>query len=38
MEQLMALDVIPGDSNSTTKVFADLKAELEKEKAAQKTA
>jgi hypothetical protein len=30
----MALGVVPGDLDSTTKAFADLKTELEKEKAA----
>jgi hypothetical protein len=30
----MALGIVPGDPDSTTKAFADMKAELEKEKAA----
>jgi hypothetical protein len=34
MEQLMALDVVPGNPDSAIKDFADLKAELEKEKVA----
>jgi hypothetical protein len=38
MEQLMALGVVPGDPNSTAKGFFDLKAELEKEKAAREIA
>jgi predicted Zn-dependent peptidase len=34
MEQLMALGIAPGNSDFAAKAFADLKAELEKEKAA----
>jgi hypothetical protein len=34
----MALGIIPGDLDSTTKAFADLKIELDKEKANQKIA
>jgi hypothetical protein len=34
----MALDVVPGDQDSGTKAFADLKTELNNEKAAQKAA
>jgi hypothetical protein len=30
----MALSVVPGDLDSATKAFADLKAELDKERAA----
>jgi hypothetical protein len=30
----MALGIVPGDLDSTTKAFADMKAELEREKAA----
>jgi hypothetical protein len=37
MEQLMALGVVPGDPDSATKAFANLKAELHKEKAAWET-
>jgi predicted nucleic acid-binding Zn-ribbon protein len=37
-DQLMALGIIPGDPDSATKAFADLKTELDKEKANQKTA
>jgi hypothetical protein len=37
-EQLMALGVVPSDLDSTAKSFADLKVELDKEKAAQETA
>jgi hypothetical protein len=37
-EQLMALSVILGDSDSTAKAFTDLKAEQDKEKATQETA
>jgi chromosome segregation ATPase len=36
-EQLMALGIVPGDQDSATKSFADMKAELDKEKAAQVT-
>jgi hypothetical protein len=32
----MALDIVPGDPDSVTKAFADLKAELDKEKIAPK--
>jgi hypothetical protein len=32
MEQLMSLGVVPGDPDSVAKAFADLKAELVKEK------
>jgi chromosome segregation ATPase len=35
VEQLIALGIVPGDQDSTTKAFADLKVELEKEKAAR---
>jgi uncharacterized protein YktB (UPF0637 family) len=38
MELLMALGVVPGNPDSVVKDFADLKAELEKEKVAQETA
>jgi hypothetical protein len=38
MEQLMALGVAPDDPDSATKTFADLKAELEREKVARETA
>jgi hypothetical protein len=31
----MALGIVPCDSNSATKAFADLKGELDKERAAQ---
>jgi hypothetical protein len=34
----MALGIIPGDPDSATKAFADLKTKLDKEKANQKTA
>jgi hypothetical protein len=34
----MALGIIPGDPDSTSKAFADVKTELDKEKAAQKAA
>jgi uncharacterized coiled-coil protein SlyX len=34
----MALGIVPGDLDSAAKAFADLKAELEKEKAAQEMA
>jgi hypothetical protein len=34
----MALGIVPSDPDSTTEVFADLKIELDKEKAAQKVA
>jgi peptidoglycan hydrolase CwlO-like protein len=34
----MALGIVPDDSNSATKAFADLKTELNNEKAAQKAA
>jgi hypothetical protein len=34
MDQLMALGIIPGDSDSAAKAFADLRDELAKEKAA----
>jgi predicted nucleic acid-binding Zn-ribbon protein len=34
----MAPGIIPGDPDSTTKAFADLKIELDKEKANRKTA
>jgi hypothetical protein len=33
-EQLVALDAIPGDEDLATKALADLRIELEKEKAA----
>jgi hypothetical protein len=36
-DQLMALGVVPGDLDSTTKAFADLKTELDKERTAQIT-
>jgi chromosome segregation ATPase len=36
-EQLMALGIVPGDQDSAAKSFADMKAELDKEKAAQVT-
>jgi hypothetical protein len=31
----MALGIVPGDPDSTTKAFANLKADLDKEKATQ---
>jgi hypothetical protein len=34
-QELMALGVIPDDSDSATKAFANLKAKLDKEKATQ---
>jgi uncharacterized coiled-coil protein SlyX len=34
----MALGIVPGDLDSAAKAFADLKAELEKEKATQEMA
>jgi hypothetical protein len=34
----MALGIVSGDPDSATKAFADLKTELDKEKAAQKVA
>jgi hypothetical protein len=34
----MALGIVPGDPNSATKSFADLKAKLDKEKAFLKAA
>jgi hypothetical protein len=34
----MALGIVPGDWDSDAKAFADLKAELEKERAAQEMA
>jgi hypothetical protein len=37
-EQLIALGVVPGDPDSAAKAIADLKAELDKEKAAQEIA
>jgi hypothetical protein len=37
MEHLMALGMVPGDLDSTAKAFANLKVELEKEKAARET-
>jgi uncharacterized coiled-coil protein SlyX len=36
-EQLMALGIVPGDLDLAAKAFPDLKAELDKEKAAQET-
>jgi predicted nucleic acid-binding Zn-ribbon protein len=36
-EQLMALGVVSSDPDSAAKAFTDLKAELEKEKAARET-
>jgi chromosome segregation ATPase len=36
-EHLMALGVAPGDPNSTAKAYADLKVEMDKEKAVRKT-
>jgi chromosome segregation ATPase len=38
MDQLMGLGVIPGDPDSATKAFADLRDELAKEKAAREMA
>jgi hypothetical protein len=38
MDQLMTLGIIPGDPDSATKAFADLKIEPDKEKAAWKAA
>jgi hypothetical protein len=37
MGQLMVRGVVPGDPDSAAKAFTDLKAELEKEKAARET-
>jgi hypothetical protein len=37
-KKAMALGIIPGDPDSTSKAFADVKTELDKEKAAQKAA
>jgi hypothetical protein len=37
-EQLMALGIVPGDQDLAAKSFADLKAELNKEKATRVTA
>jgi hypothetical protein len=37
-DQLIALGIVPGDLDSTTKAFADLKTELDNEKAARKAA
>jgi hypothetical protein len=37
-EQLMALGIVPGDQDYAAKAFADLKAELAKERATQETA
>jgi hypothetical protein len=37
-DQLMGLGIVPSNPDSATKAFADLKAELDKEKAAQKVA
>jgi hypothetical protein len=34
----MALGIVPGDLDLASKAFADLKAELDKEKAARKIA
>jgi hypothetical protein len=34
----MTLGIVPGDSDSATKAFADLKTELDKEKTAWKAA
>jgi hypothetical protein len=36
MDQLMALDIVPSDPDSATKAFANMKTELDKEKAARK--
>jgi hypothetical protein len=36
-EQLMALNVIPGDPDSAAKAFTDLKTKTDKEKATQET-
>jgi hypothetical protein len=38
MDQLMALGIVPSNLDSATKAFADLKAELDKEKATKKVA
>jgi hypothetical protein len=37
-DQLMALGIIPSDSDSATKAFADLKIKLDNEKVARKVA
>jgi hypothetical protein len=37
-EQLIALSVVLGDSDSAAKAFADFKVALDKEKATRKTA
>jgi hypothetical protein len=37
-DHLIALGIVPGDSDSATKAFADLNTELDNEKAAQKAA
>jgi hypothetical protein len=37
-EQLMALGIIPGDTDPAAKVFTDLKEQLDKEKATRETA
>jgi hypothetical protein len=37
-DQLIALGIVPGDPDSTTKAFADLKIELDNEKVARKVA
>jgi hypothetical protein len=37
-EQLMTVVIVSGDLDSSRKAFADIKAELEKEKAARETA
>jgi hypothetical protein len=37
-DQLIALGIVPGDTDSTTKAFADLKTELDNEKVVSKAA
>jgi hypothetical protein len=37
-DQLIALGIVPGDTDSATKAFADLKTELDNEKAVSKAA
>jgi hypothetical protein len=37
-DQLIALGIVPGDIDSATKAFADLKTELDNEKAVSKAA
>jgi hypothetical protein len=37
-DQLIALGIVPGDTDSATKAFADLKTKLDNEKAVSKAA